>query len=219
MSSYIEINNGGRITINDSYKNLLLLNKINSLSFTKENNTYTDNIYYADITEDDDKILLVSCSSSNYGFNIVRASSNIHLRVNCINGASISDINNYLTSYVFGYSDTSNNSGLSVYNSSGQVIFNSNNKYLRIIDCIDYNTNDSISRSYSHSVIALPPCFMDVFRFSSGRFPVITDEICYGAFMYFSNSSNISFSIFNPSGSTIPEHTGDHILVANKDNL
>jgi hypothetical protein len=158
MSSYIEISNGNRITINDSYVNATLAQRITSFSMTSATGAY-----YQDFSIPSTQLLMIHCSSPNYAFHLGRLPSTTRLTVYLKNGTSISNINSYLTVYVYDtVNGTSGNCGVQVFNSSGSAIFDSSKNYVRMLDNFTYSTTTvdftyTCSKSYSSKVMATPP--------------------------------------------------------------
>ena len=175
MSNYIEVKNDKSIIINDSYQNVSFdysvavrgTNEVNwhkGYSFSDISHgsylwysaTNTITLYFHVPA---DKIIGIYCPSPNFGIRTMRLYNGEWLQVYIKNraGGSARDILNVdLILYYFSYKSSNQRNGLQVMNASGQCIFNSNLKYLRVIDYIlqrnDSDPNDLGTRSYNCNI-------------------------------------------------------------------
>jgi hypothetical protein len=155
MSNYIEVTNGNRIIINDTYHNFGVISKITSFSWTKALTQYAS-LYYFILSLPDNQLLFVHCSSPNYAFTLIRlGDGTAKFMVFCLNNASINNIAGKLTIYVYGESTATGNTGLQIINANGVPIFDSTRTYLRMIGVVNYVEEGT--SSFSHKIAVTPP--------------------------------------------------------------
>lgn len=133
MANYIEIQNSNkRAIINDSYKNLSL------------NRVITNDKGEADfvVSLTDNELPFFTCDNNNVSISSYRFKGYVKffLRLNNFDMSSTrTDSNDAYKSfkvYIFGTHTNVATYGLQIFNDSGESIFNSNNKYLDIIDYV-----------------------------------------------------------------------------------
>lgn len=136
MSNYIEIRNtNGIVTINDDYKNLSFVKKQNG-------NEIINSYHFIEI---DSRIGVAAIAVSSPNVKICREDQ---CRVRVKNGdgnlvgqvlevASGIEEKNSINVYYFDYANKADGTvGIIVYNSKGEVVYNSNLKYLKILDIV-----------------------------------------------------------------------------------
>lgn len=167
VSNYIEIKNTRTVVINDSYKNVSFWQKIDIASCIKTYDTGVDlkGILpyrpYIKIPLEEGNIFAIHSDDPTIPF-----------MFNCHNGGPEILSNLWIPKrgwtrdqeytlpytkaffYIFCYQTASGNQGLEVFNSKGEQIFNSNMKYLRIIDVINEPVDTAYwgVRSYAHKI-------------------------------------------------------------------
>lgn len=179
MSNYIEVKNDKSILINDSYKNVSFdyirttrfshalgnvynLDDIGDGSYTYYSSSNTL-IGYLQVPAD--SLICFYCPSADFGFDITRVNGDkwLEIRVKNRAGGSAKDILNVdLVLYYFSFKTSNQKDGLQVMDANGQCIFNSNLKYLLVIDYIlqknDDDPNDLGTRNYNCNIALMVGC-------------------------------------------------------------
>lgn len=192
------VDNGREVTINDSYKNVSLVRKVDAIDCAVGGNFFDRHaevpaqlgdiiafsaknmsVYYIPFQFEGGNGLYWNTRAGDYDFNTRKPTFS--------RGEG--------TYYIFRWQTTSEKNGLEVFNSAGEQIFNSNLKYLRIIDVIKENVNNANwgTRSYGHK-IGIVACSMPV------KFDNYGDRTGAGGAIavYFPNQN--SFRLGNPYG-------------------
>lgn len=163
MSNYIEVNNNRNVVINDTYKNVSLIKKIDALdcldTFDADSRDWPRKSYYNIPASIGD---LVVFHANNMGASYTPFGFEGGPGLFCNSRVGQWDYYNKTWGYtrgtaffyIFRWQTTGEKNGLEVFNDKGEQIFNSNLKYLRIIDVIkqDVNSADWSTRSYPHKV-------------------------------------------------------------------
>lgn len=235
MSNYIEVKNGQSIVVNDSYQNV----SFDSTAIIRASSSidWSHGITVKDISDGDyawysasntmtlyakvpaDKIIGIYCPSPNFGFYIKRKKAGEWLEItirNRVGGSTRDFLNSYLTLYYFSYKTSTQGTGLQVMNSSGECIFNSNLKYLRVIDYIlqrnDSDPNDLGTRSYNCNIAVMIGCLQERVGAKHAK----------EQYVYFPNSKSFGVYVndhYVSSDSTSKEvHGCTSIVVINTDN-
>ena len=117
MSNYIEVINGSKILINDSWHNLSLKQKISSI--------YLNNNYYTIQKSNTTDIVFLCCYTPSCIFHAINYETVAYF---------YTKYSGTFDAYIYGEQTSYTGNGLAVYNASGAEIFNSNLKYLKILD-------------------------------------------------------------------------------------
>lgn len=162
MANYIEINNSSHIVINDSFKNVSYVKRINGNDCRVRVDIFGkgEYLYYLRPPIEQGDVIVLASNQSNIAFqqtNTIYSSKNWGYSANgeefgvgYLGGGSATDYSNTWF-YIFSYHTSSSTTGLEIKDENNQQVFNSNLKYLRVIDTI----NDFTSRSYGHTVGAV----------------------------------------------------------------
>ena len=152
MSNYIEIRNANSIvTINDDYKNLSFVKKQNG-------NEIINSYHFIEI---DSRIGVAAIAASSPNVKICREDQ-CRVRVQKGDGNLVGQVlevasgieeKNSINVYYFNYDNKADGTvGLIVYNQKGEVVYNSNLKYLKILDIVTtagtYNYPNKIAVFY-----------------------------------------------------------------------
>lgn len=235
MSNYIEVKNDKSIIINDSYQNVSFdysvavrgtnkvddskgyrFSDISSGSYLWYSSTNTIILYFHVPA---DKIIGIYCPSPNFGISPMRLYNGEWLEVrvkNRVGGSAKEILNVDLILYYFSYKSSDQSNGLQVMNANGECIFNSNLKYLRVIDYIlqrdDNDPNDIGPRSYNCNIALMIGCLQ-----SRGGKAHAKDQ-----YVYFPNRKSFGVYVYDQyveSDNTSKEVYGcTSIVVINTDN-
>lgn len=163
MSNYIEVSNDRDVVINDTYKNISLVKKIDAVDCERSYNPHGDgtgDVHYFQIPASIGDVIVFHANnmSAPYTQNAFKGGNGLfcNSRVNrwFYDNQSWGFTRGTAFFYIFRWQTTGEKNGLEVFNSNGEQIFNSNLKYLRIIDVIkqDVNSANWSTRSYPHKV-------------------------------------------------------------------
>lgn len=173
MSNYIQVINAQGITIiNDTYKNISLTQSKKNIPIVPyyANENFPQNAigYYAGKYSDTTggtgifplnghPACVFSCTNPNFDFYGFQAKNVFYLGIGGINGHQIFELNNAISVYMFDYQTYTGNSklGLQIFNKNKDEIFNSNLKYLRVLDIIYYppgRPKTSLIKTYNHKI-------------------------------------------------------------------
>lgn len=176
MSNYIQISNNQNITIiNDTYKNVSLTRtRVNIPIVVQHDNedfpsnaiSYRDGKYadptsgIGSFTISGRPFCVFSCTNPNFSFFARHVKDLFFLEIGGVDGHKITELANAVSVYEFDFQQYSGNSklGLQIFSASGEEIFNSNLKYLRILDTIYYPPGmsaGSVVKTYNHKIGAL----------------------------------------------------------------
>lgn len=173
LSNYIQVINAQGITIiNDEYKNISLTQSKKNIPVVPQyaNEGFPQNAisYYVGKYSDPTggtgifplnghPACVFSCTNPNFSFYGFQAKNVFYLGIGGINGHQVPELNNAVSVYMFDYQTYTGNSklGLQIFNENKDEIFNSNLKYLRVLDVIYYPPGlptTSLIKTYNHKI-------------------------------------------------------------------
>lgn len=209
MSNYIEVVNDRDVVINDTYKNVSLIKKVDVVDCERKYDTHNDRGYQkpyiqipaslGDIVVFNAKNMSAPYNPNNfYGANALF--SNSWVPAWDYNAHAWTLPRGVAFFYIFRWQTTEKKNGLEIFNSSGEQIFNSNLKYLRIIDVIKQNVNSANwnTRSYPHKV-GVACCSMPVLYENFGDRTGGDNTLG----VYFLNENSFKFGITRGAGTGV----------------
>lgn len=163
MSNYIEVSNDRDVVINDTYKNVSLIRKVDAVDCERVYDMHADHgltKHYFEIPASIGDVVVFHANTMVAPYTPYSFTGGNGLFCNSKVNQWFYDNQSWIFSrgdaffYIFRWQTTGKENGLEIFNSNGEQIFNSNLKYLRIIDVIkeDVNSANWGTRSYPHKV-------------------------------------------------------------------
>ena len=168
VTKYFEVRNDSSTTvIDDSFKNLSVTSVANA-NFQKWRNSST--VYYQQVTVSGNEALVgIHCTSSKFNFAMERRGNTVFIYAN-VGSSNLSTLNSAtkIINYAYDSADSKSGVGLQAYSADGKLVYDSNKKYLRVIDYFNQSVNfgdtmdefieadnSSFNRTYFHKAIFL----------------------------------------------------------------